>query len=466
VKVLRSALLSGTALLAGCAVGPDYERPELDIPAAYLDQINDGESIANLPWWQIFDDPQLNELVLVALENNRDLRVAAARVAESRALLGVTRAGQFPTLDGSATFTRGNQVSQFVPGVGVQENYFLGLLAGYEADIWGKFRRATEASRAELLATEDNQRAVVISLVADVASTYLLLRDFDSRVDIARDTLTARQSSTDLIQARFDKGTVALIDVNQAQILEADAAAQLASLKRQARQAENQLNLLIGQNPRPIVRGKELSDVGAVPDVPAGLPAELLARRPDVRAAEQALAAQTARIGVAQAARLPSITLTGTAGFTSTELSGLIDSDNELWGVGIDIFGPIFDAGKRRNQVEAEKARTEQALNNYEQTVLNALREVADALAGIEGFREEFTARQEQLTAALSASQLSWARYNGGVTSYLEVLDSDRNLFAAQLAVSQIRRAKLVAVITLYRALGGGWELPKAEAAQ
>ena len=453
-------------LATGCLVGPDYQRPEVVMPEAFFGDTTEGKSVAELQWWELFKDPQLQELVRVALEENRDLRVAIARVDEARARLGEVRSGQFPTVGGVATGNRGNTLDATLPsaGIGIQENYFLGVVAGYEVDLWGKFRRSTEAARAELLSIEENQRTVMITLIADVASAYLLLRDLDVRVEIAQDTLQARNKSTALIQARFDKGTVALIDVNQAQILEADAAAQLAQLRRQAGETENLLNVLLGKNPRPIIRGRAIDKDLVVPEVPAGLPSTLLERRPDIRAAEASLAAQTARIGVATALRIPSVTLTGDLGLASTDLSDLLESDGKIWGVGIDILGPIFDAGKRRSLVEIEKARTEQALNVYEQSILQALREVEDALAGIRWYREELAAREFQLNAAQSASDLSWARYNGGVTSYLEVLDSDRSLFDAQLAAAEIRRRELVSIVSLYKALGGGWVLPESAA--
>ncbi len=461
---VRGSTLGLVLVAAGCMVGPDYQRPDVELPEAYFGETADGKSFAELQWWEVFRDPQLQELVRVALEENRDLRVAIARVNEARARLGEVRADQFPTVDGVATGSRGNTLENIVPGFGIQENYLLGVTASYEADLWGKYRRASEAARADLLAIEANQRTVLIALIADVASAYLLLRDLDARVTIAQDTLQARNKSTALIQARFDMGTVALIDVNQAQIQEADAGAQLASLRRQARETENLLNVLIGKNPRPIIRGRAIDKDVVVPDVPAGLPSALLERRPDIRAAEAQLAAQTARIGVAQALRIPSITLTGDLGLASNDLSDLLESDGKLWNVGIDILGPIFDAGKRKSLVEIEKARTEQALNVYEQSILQALREVEDALAGIRWYREELAAREFQLRAAQSASDLSWARYNGGVTSYLEVLDSDRSLFDAQLAASEIRRRELVSLVSLYKALGGGWILPEQSA--
>ena len=459
---MRIAACSLVLLASGCLVGPDYQRPEVVLPEAYFGETAEGQPVAELQWWKLFRDPQMQELVRVALEENRDLRVAIARVAEARARLGQVRSNLIPQVNGVASGARGNTAEQVIPGLGIQENYFLGITSTYEVDLWGKFRRSTEAARGTLLAVEENQRTVMITLIADVASAYLLLRDLDARVAISLDTVQARNKSTALIQARFDKGTVALIDVNQAQIQEADAAAQLAQLRRQTRETENLLNVLIGKNPRPIIRGRAIDKAMISPKIPAGLPSSLLERRPDIRAAEANLAAQTARIGVAESLRIPSVTLTGNFGLASNDLSDLLDSDGKIWGLGIDIFGPIFDAGRRKSLVEVEKARTEQALNLYEQSILQALREVEDALAGIRWYREELAAREFQLGAAQSASNLSWARYNGGVTSFLEVLESDRSLFDAQLAAAEIRRRELVSIVSLYRALGGGWMPPEA----
>jgi multidrug efflux system outer membrane protein len=332
--------------------------------------------------------------------------------------------------------------------------------ARYEVDFWGRYRRGTEAARAELLASEEGQRVVLITLISDVASTYLLLRDLDARVVISEDTLEARHDSTNLIRARFSKGTVPLLDVNQAEIEEADAMARLASLRRQTREAENLLSVFIGSNPRSIIRGRALDEQMFLIDVPAGLPSELLERRPDIRAAEQRLAAATARIGVAKALRFPSISLTANGGYISDDLDDLIKSDSKIWDVSVDILGPIFDAGKRRSQVEAEIARTEQALNEYEQTILEAMREVENSLVGIRYYRDEYIARAMQVKAAQSASELSRARYDGGITDYLEVLDSDRSLFDAQLQSSDVSRLELVSVVSLYKALGGGWLQP------
>jgi multidrug efflux system outer membrane protein len=458
---IRLTVVAAGTLLASCMVGPDYERPEVATPEAFISDQAQGESIANLGWWALFDDPQLESLIQVSLEENRDLRVAIARVDEARARLGISRSELFPTIDGRASFSRGNMAEQIFPDAGIDQSYFIGGEAAYEIDLWGRIRRANEAARAELLASAENQRTVIITLIAEVATTYLLLRDLDAQANIATDTLQARKASTQLIQSRFDEGISPLLDVNQAQIEEAEAAARLASISRQVRETENLLNVLVGRNPRPIIRGRNLRQQISIPAIPAGMPSELIERRPDVRRAELQLQAQTARIGVAQALRFPSINLTSSLGWVSDELDDFTDNNTKIWNVDIDILGPIFDAGKRRSQVEEERARTEQALNNYEQAILQSFREVEDALAGIRGYRDELAARQMQVTAAQSASTLSRARYDGGVTDYLEVLDSDRSLFDAQLAASDIRRRELTSIVLLYKSLGGGWKTPE-----
>ncbi len=452
-----------SAVLAGCAIGPDYERPEIQAPELYLQSIDEGASIANLPWWELFDDPQLDALVAAALEENKDLAIATARVEEARAQLGFVRADQFPTIDAGGSGARGEDNS-LQPGVGITERWVLAGTLSYEIDLWGRLRRQTEAARAELLATEEARRTVIITLVSDVASTYLLLRDLDARREIAERTVASREESLRIIRSRFDQGTVPLIDVNQAEIEAADAAARLAAIERDRIRAENLLSVLLGRNPGSIVRGRELREQRPPPAVPAGLPSELLERRPDVREAEQRLAAQTARIGAAQALRLPTLNLTGAFGVASSDLSDLIDSDSDLWSIGGDFFGPLFDSGRSKRRVEAEKARTEQLLRTYEQTILLALREVEDALAAVRTSQQELDARERQVAAARSAAALSRSRYDGGVTSYLEVLDSERSLFQSELVESTTRRERLVAVVGLYKALGGGW-LPDEPAA-
>jgi multidrug efflux system outer membrane protein len=456
LRRLAPALLA--TALAGCALGPDYERPDVPMPEDYRHAAVDGESIANLDWWQLFGDPTLASLIETALVNNKDVAIAAARIEEARASLGFVRADQFPNVSGNAQATRGNFIQGGVPGGGIGEQYVLAANLSFEIDLWGKLRRATEAARAELLATIEARNAVTVTLIGDVASAYLLLHDLDDRIAIAERTRETRQASLDLIQARYDRGTVALIDVNQAQIQLADAEAQLAALERDRGRSENALSVLLGEAPRAIPRvGGDRMRVLNVPEVPAGLPSELLERRPDVRQASQALAAQTARIGVAQAQRFPSFNLTGFLGLASPELDDFISSDNEAWNVGGSLLGPIFDAGRTRSRVEAEEARTVQLLRNYELTVLRALQEVDNALVDITTFAAEARAREFQRDAARSAVDLSRARYDGGVTSYLEVLESERSLFQAELLASSTRRQQAVAVVNLYKALGGGW---------
>jgi multidrug efflux system outer membrane protein len=447
-----------TIAISACTMGPDYERPQTTMPEAFGQKIDDGVSIANMNWWELFGDEQLNALVRLALEQNRDMAIAISRIEEARAALGFVRSDQYPQFEVSAGASRSNSI----PGTGVilpiSNNFVLAGNLSYELDLWGKLRRSTESARAELLATVEASNSVRITLIADVASAYLLLLDLDARVAIAERTLVTRNESLGIIQARFDRGTVALIDVNQAQIEMYDAQAELASLQREDVQIENLLNVLLGQNPSDILRDRtDIFDLEPL-KVPAGLPSELLERRPDIRTAEQQLAAQTAKIGVAEAIRFPSLSLTGTLGLASSELSGFFSGDNKTWGLSAGLLAPVFDAGRNKRRVEVEIARTEQALLTYEQTVIQALSEVEDALIGVSTYEREVTARQMQEKAASSASMLSRARYDGGVTSYLEVLESERSLFRAELLASSIRREQLVGYVTLYKALGGGWD--------
>jgi multidrug efflux system outer membrane protein len=455
---MKPAVVAAACLgLGACAIGPDYERPELELPEEYRSAKDSGNSIANLLWWELFRDPALQELIEVALAENNDLKVAVARVEEARARYGFVRADQFPQvgIQGEAST---NEPGDVLINFGRIDNYQLGATLSWELDFWGRLRRNTEAERAELLATEEARRNVLISLISDVASAYLLLLDLNQRLEISQSTLRSREKSLDIIQARFDQGTVPLLDVNQADIQAAEAQTTVASLERSIIEAENLLAVLLGRGPEPIIRTRRSMAGLTLPKVPAGMPMELLERRPDVRQAEQSLAAQTARIGAAQALRLPTFDLTGSLGLASQDLSNFTSSDAVTWGIGATLFGPLIDWGKNKRRVEVEKAITQQLLANYEQTVLQALREVDDSLAGVRTLGDELAARERQLAAASSAAELSRARYDGGVTSFLEVLESERSLFEAELATSSIRRQQFDAVVQLYRALGGGWE--------
>ena len=450
-------------VLGGCALGPDYERPELDVPENYIQSVDQGESFANVPWWEVFEDPQLEALIRVALEENQDIRIAVARIEEFRGLLGITRADQFPQVDITGSGVRNEPSENSFPGnlptIGDQiaETYQLSADVFFELDLFGRLRRSTESARAQLLAIEENRRAVTISLVAAVASTYMTLRDLDQQLEIARRTETTRAHSLGIIEARFEKGTVARIDVNQAEIQLTIAEAAVASAERQVAQTENQLNILLGRKPGAILRGLPLRQQAFPPSIPTGLPAELLQRRPDVRASEADLASQTALIGVAEALRWPTLTLTGSLGLESNDLSQLTDSGSDFWNLGVGLAAPLFNAGRNRSRVDVERARTEQALLSYEQTVIRAFREVEDALIAIRTYRDEHAARRRQVESARSAATLSRARYDGGVTSFLEVLDTERTLFNAELAESQTLRLYFTSIIELYKALGGGW---------
>lgn len=442
----------------GCLLGPNYETPRLEAPASFPQPATTGAAIANLPWWEVYQDPKLQELIRIAIAENQDLGIAIWRIEEARARYGVTRADQFPSFTYGASASRVNPSNQFQPGdVGPRNDFALGLGVSWEVDLWGKFRRLTESARADLLAEEENRRAVTISLVAEVARQYLLLRSLDAELVISQQTLAARRDSTRLIAERFHGGIVSELDLRQAEIEEADAAAAVTRFERLIAQTENALSFLLGRNPQAIPRGRELSENMLPVEVPAGLPSELLERRPDILTAAAQLQAQTARIGVAEALRWPTLGLTAAGGLESPDLSDLLSSNASFWNLGANLLGPLFEFGKNKRRVEVEEARTQQLLLNYEKVAHNAFREVADALAAIRTLRAESAIRRGQVESATVAATLSRARYDGGVTSYLEVLDTERSLFQAQLQSTETLRQQFEAVIDLYLALGGGW---------
>ncbi len=450
------------SLAGGCAIGPDFSRPAVPEPAAWEQPAPVGESVANLPWWSIFGDPVLQNLIRSALAENRDVRIAAARVDEAAAALGFTRADQFPAFgyEASAGRARSSDRIDGVPG-GTGTEYRAAGTLYWEIDIWGRVRRATESARAELLATEASQRGVTITLVAGVAQLYFALRDLDAQLAIAQRTLEGRKASTELISTRFRGGIVSELDVHQAEIEEASAAAAVPAFEREIVRVESALNVLLGRPPGAIPRGEPL-DPARLPDaVPPGLPAGLLARRPDLVEAEQLAHAQMARVGIAQALRLPTLSLTAAGGLASSSIDDFSDSEAKFWSVGGNLVGPLFEFGKNKRRVEIEQARTEQAVLRYEGAVLNAFGEVETALAGVRSFAAEYDARHRQVEAAFAAARLSRARYDGGVTSYLEVLDIERSLFSAELAESQALQRRYDALVLLYKALGGGWSPPQ-----
>lgn len=464
---MRRAAFALALAASACTVGPNYKRPVAQLPEAYRAAAPTGALAADQPslgdqkWWEVFQDEQLQELIRTALRQNFDVRIAAARVAEARAQLGITRADQFPQVDGSALADRERVSASPVPlpSQAFERNVFqVGVSTSWEVDFWGKFRRATEAARATLAATEWGRRAVVTSLVAQVAEAYFALRAIDLNLDISRQTLASRQESLRLTQVRAAGGVASELDVRQAEQLVFGASAVIVDLERQAEQQENLISILQGNNPGAVPRGRTLTDQPLIPQVPTGLPSALLERRPDIVEAEQTLVAANANIGVVRANFFPEVSLTGSGGFQSAALSSLLTGPAAFFTVGATLLQPVFTAGRTRSQVELAEARRDEVLLAYQQTILESLRDVSDALIAYRRNRE-FRDQQQLLTrSAGDALRLTTLRYQGGASSYLEVLDADTRLFAAQLVLAQAQLNELLAIVQIYRALGGGWE--------
>ena len=466
-KTLSTVAGMAVLLLAGCMVGPDFQKPAVETPDHFRFADPEAVETVNLKWWELFDDPVLDTLVLTALRENKDVLLAASRVEEARASLGFTRAEMYPTFDLQAGAGTGN----FAGGrksASTDSTYFIAPTLNWEIDFWGKFRRANEAARAELVASEYSMRTVQISLISEVVGTYFLLLDLHKRLDISTETLQSRVESLDIIQQRFNKGIVPELDVNQAQIQMEIAAGAIPFYERLIAFAEHTLSILIGTPPREIKTGVGLYEQERPPDIPAGLPSSLLERRPDVLAAQYALKSQTERIGVAEALRLPAISLTGAAGGASTQLSSMT-IEGSAWSVGANLVGPIYQFGKNKKRVEIEKARTQQALYRYEKAVLLAFREVADALHAIQTYREQIASGQRKYLAAKNAATLAKLRYDKGFSDYLYVLETERTLFEVGLELSELTKDFYNSYVRLYKALGGGWiseeEMEEAQAA-
>ncbi|MDC1295452.1 efflux transporter outer membrane subunit [Myxococcota bacterium] len=445
-------------LVSGCALTPDYERPELNLPAGWERTTAEQDAIANRPWWDIYGDEVLRALIDRALDQNRDLAIALARLQESRYLLNFTRADQFPFLDVFGSAGRGRDSKNINPLAGTENNFGIGADLSFEIDLWRRYSRATEAARAELLASEFGVRNVTISLIAEVASLYFRLQDVSARLEISRRTVEGRAERLGIIQARFDRGIEPEIDVNQAQVQLAVAEASVTRFQRLTAQTEHALRVVLGEFPGRVPVGPRIDFSGVPLSVPAGLPSELLKRRPDVQEAEQLLVAETAEIGVAQALRFPSLSLTSGISVVATDLTDLNSMDAGQWSLAAGIFQPIFNSGRLKAQKKAQVARAEQAEEVYILTLLEAFREVEDAIVATETFRNEFAARARQVKAAANALRLSQARYDAGVVDYLEVLDSERTFFDAELRHSQAHRSVLTSFVALYKALGGGWD--------
>jgi len=424
----------------------------------------DPTSIGDLKWFEVFKDEELQKLIRQAMVRNYDLRTAGARINAARADLGLARSDQFPQFELSAdlTTTRTSRNGQLAAsGQGGQKRSFGSVLLNlltFELDVWGRLRNQTKAARADLRASEEDRNAVMTTVVGDVAAAYFSLLEFDSELDIAKRTLATRQESLGLIRIRQEGGVATMLDVRQAEELVYQASETIPDIERAIEQTENQLNLLLGNNPGPITRGKPLVEQPTLPAVPAGLPSSLLERRPDIRAAEHALEAQRARVSAAKAAYFPRISLTGLLGFQSDQLSGLFTGPSRAWTLIPQVTQPIFTAGRLKSNVKFAKAQQELALIAYQQTIQNAFREVSDALVQYRKVKEIRVQQELLVTTLRDRSQLAYLRYTGGVDTLLNALDADRDLFNAELNLAQTKRNELLSLVQLYKALGGGWQ--------
>jgi outer membrane protein, multidrug efflux system len=458
------ALLCAALVVSGCTMGPNYRRPTVAVPTTYRSAVPDSTpqtetaSLGDQKWWDIFQDEQLRVLIRTALQQNYDVRIAASRILEAKAQLGITRADQFPTLSAGAGIADVRSArSKFLPAFETSTGQ-VNLSAAWELDFWGKFRRATEAARANLLASEWAREEVVSTLVASVAAAYFQLRALDLQLEISRRTLDSRQESLRLTQILANGGATSLLDVRQAEQLVFTAGAEVPALEQQIEQQENFLSILLGQNPGDISRGQTLTEQQQPPEVPPGLPSALLERRPDIREAEEQLVAANAEIGVARAAYFPDISLSGSGGFQSSALTNLFSGPAGAWSFGASLAQPIFTGGRLRSGVRLAEAQQRTATLFYQQSIQGAFRSVSDALVAYRKTRE-FRAQQDSLfQSAEDAARLSHMRYTGGATGYLEVLTNETNAFSAELGLAQARLNELLALVQLYEALGGGWQ--------
>jgi len=469
MKTKSTIIILLSAFLVSCAARQTtFHTPRIKTPEVFrgADRTATGDvtSIGDLKWFEVFKDEELQRLINTALENNYDLRSAVVRVEGARANLGITRSNQFPTIGANTNVTtlRNSASGSFPLPAGLDQNRSFGNVAlnllSFEADIWGRLRHATDAARADLLAVDENRKAVTTTLVSDVASAYFSLLELDMELEIAQRTLTTRQGSLQLIKMREQSGLATRLEVRQGEQLVQSAEQSIPAIEQSIEQTENQISLLLGESPGPIGRGRLLAEQEQPPSVPAGLPSALLERRPDIRSAEQSLAAANASVSVAKASYFPQISLTGLLGFQSGQLGRLFTGPASVWQFVPQVSQPIFNGGRLRSNVDLAAAQEQLLLLQYEKTVQSAFREVSDALVRYQKVRE-VRSTQEQLLATLQdRSRLSYVRYRGGVDTLLNALDADRDLFDAELRLAQTKRNELLALVELYKALGGGWQ--------
>jgi outer membrane protein, multidrug efflux system len=456
------SLLILLVTFTGCMLGPNYQRPEVKTPQTWRFEDREAKDLANTAWWEQFQDPVLNELIQIALRENKDLLIAAARVEEYMGRYGVTRSSLFPQVGAGAT--GGRQRSSQVDGATQLPDslntsldfYQAAISATWELDIWGRIRRLSEAARADLLSTEEARRAVVLSLVSSVANAYVNLRDLDKQLEIAKQTAKTREDSYKLFQLRFKGGVISEVQLSQVKSEYEAALATIPQIEKSIGLQENALSILLGRDPGLIPRGRTI-DALALPAVPAGLPSELLERRPDIRQEEQDLIAANAQIGAAKALYFPTISLTGLLGTSSSSLSDLFSGPSKVWSYAVPISMPIFTAGAIEGRVRAAEAVQQQALIRYQKTIQTGFREVDDALIDQNRTREQLRAQLRQIEALRSYVRLARLRYDNGYTSYLEVLDAERSLFNVELTYTQVQGGLFFSLVNLYKAMGGGW---------
>lgn len=446
---------------AGCTVGPDYVKPEVDTPDQWRYEYQETADIVNTTWWKQFNDPVLDELIQTALENNKDVRIAAARVEEFAARVDIARSGFYPQIGYDAAANRNQSSQETVAGsvpdnVRISNNFQASLNVGWELDIWGKIRRLTEAARADLLAAEEGRRTVILTLVTSVATSYVELRNLNKQLEIANRTLESRGKTLDLFELKFQGGVISQLEVAQIQSEYEQAAVRVPATERQIALLENSLSVLLGQNPGPIPRGKTIDEL-IQPQIPQGIPSDVLERRPDIRRAEQNLIAANAAIGVARSQYYPSISLTGLFGYASSELSNLAQQSANFWGLGADALGPIFTGGRISGDVRVSEAIQRQTLIAYLQTIQTVFREVDDSLVSVQKTRQELEAQGRRVEALQEYARFANIRFDEGQVSYIEVLDSERRLFEAELLYTQNQSNVYTALVSTYKAMGGGW---------
>jgi len=458
-RVMRGALSLAACLAAGCTVGPAYQRPAIDAPAAFRFDAKDARETADTAWWQQFQDPEIDRLIGIALAENKDVQIAAARIDAFLGQFRSTRSLLFPQVGAGLSAQRQRIApAQSAPGFtsGVIDAYSLDLSVSWEIDVFGRRRSETEAARATLLASQEGRRATILTLVSTVASSYVALRQLDRQLEISKETARTRLGSYEVFRERFEGGTVSEMEVAQAKSDYEAALVAIPPLETQIGQAENALAVLLGRNPGPIRRGVALVDF-RLPLVPAGLPSQLIERRPDLRQAEQQLIAANAQISVARAQYFPVISLTGLFGSVSTVFSGLFKGANKAWNFGADATLPVFTAGGIAGTVQSAEATQREALLRYRQAIQVAFREVSDSLIAHAKAREQLTYQDSQVATLRNYLELARLRYDNGYTSYIEVLDAERNLFNAEVAQTQTMSNVYVALVNLYKAMGGGW---------